>query len=246
MKYVIIIPARLQSTRLPRKPLVDILGKSMIQRTFEQCIKATDKELVYVATDSTEILTHCEDSGINVVMTSSSCLTGTDRIAEVAEKIDADYYINVQGDEPLINPLDIKKVINILENHEHEGEILNGYASISSNEDYVSFSVPKVVFRSDKRLMYMSRSPIPGNKKGDLVNAYRQICIYAFPQSALIAFKKYGKKTFFENIEDIEILRFLELGFDVRMLEMSDVSIPVDHPEDVEKVINYLNTNGQD
>ncbi len=246
MNYIVVIPARLQSTRLPRKPLVEILGKSMIQRTYEQCLKAVPKEFVVVATDSEEIRKHCEELGMNVVMTSTLCLTGTDRIAEVAKRIDADYYINVQGDEPVINPKDIKKVVEVLRNRTFDGEIINGYSSIDNEDDYRSLSVPKVVFREDKRLMYMSRSPIPGNKDGVFECAFRQICIYAFPKSALLQFSAIGSKTYFEGMEDIEILRFLELGYDVRMIEMTADSIPVDHPEDVTKVEKYLTKNGRD
>jgi 3-deoxy-manno-octulosonate cytidylyltransferase (CMP-KDO synthetase) len=238
MRFVVVIPARLKSTRLPEKPLIDLLGQSMIQRTYNQCLKAVDKSLLYIATDSDKIAKHCTQLGMNVVMTSESCLTGTDRIAEFSKKINAEYYINVQGDEPLINPDDIRLMINSLE--EFDGEILNGYASIDNSLDYESRSVPKLVFRKDKRLMYMSRSPIPGNKTETFFIAYRQICIYGFPKKALEDFSNEAHKTPFEDIEDIEILRFLELGYDVRMIEMSAESIAVDNPEDVEKVLNKL------
>jgi 3-deoxy-manno-octulosonate cytidylyltransferase (CMP-KDO synthetase) len=238
MRYVVVIPARLKSTRLPEKPLIDLFGQSMIQRTYNQCLKAVDKSLLYIATDSDKIADHCTLLGMNVIMTSDSCLTGTDRIAEFSKKINAEYYINVQGDEPLINPDDIRIMINSLD--AFDGEILNGYASIDNSHDYESRSVPKLVFRKDKRLMYMSRSPIPGNKSASFEKAYRQICIYGFPKKALEDFSKEAHKTLFEDIEDIEIVRFLELGYDVRMIEMSADSIAVDNPEDVEKVLNKL------
>ena len=240
--FIIVIPARLQSTRLPRKPLVDILGKSLIERTYNQCIKAVERDLVYVATDSEIIKEHCEQKGIQVVMTSEKALTGTDRVYEVSEKIAAKYYINVQGDEPVINPNDIKKII---ENIDFDGNsILNGYTEIRDKDSYLSTSTPKVVFRPDGRLLYMSRAPIPGNKNGDFSKAWRQVCIYAFPFKSLKAFNEVSK-TLLEEIEDIEILRFLELNYDVDMLHLSNQSIPVDYPEDIKKVEEYLQTHGE-
>jgi 3-deoxy-manno-octulosonate cytidylyltransferase (CMP-KDO synthetase) len=238
MKSILVIPARFESTRFPGKPLIDILGKSMIQRVYEQCIQAFPKENIYVATEDERIKKHCEENGIQCLMTSNNCLTGTDRIAEVAEIIDADYYINVQGDEPLFNPEDIKYLINKIS--EHQGEIINGFCPIDNESDYRSISTPKVVFRPDSRLLYMSRSPIPGNKSNKFSLSYRQVCAYAFPKKALKEFSKSKGKTLLENEEDIEILRFLELGYEVRMIEMSNVSIPVDHHEDLQKVIQKL------
>lgn len=238
MKTILVIPARFKSTRFPGKPLKDILGKSMIQRVYEQCIQAFPKENIYVATEDDRIKAHCQSLDIQCIITSDNCLTGTDRIAEVAKMIDADYYINVQGDEPLFNPEDIIKLIESLSTY--RGEILNGFAPILAEEDYRSVSTPKVVFRPDGRLLYMSRAPIPGNKSNQFHISHRQICAYAFPKEALLAFSEMGSKTPLEEEEDIEILRFLELGYEVRMIEMSSVSIPVDHESDLEKVIHHL------
>jgi 3-deoxy-manno-octulosonate cytidylyltransferase (CMP-KDO synthetase) len=238
MKYIVVIPARMASSRLPGKPLINILGKSLIQRTYNQCIKSIPPSLVYVATDDTLIEEHCKALGIQVVMTSSNCLTGTDRLAEVAEKIDADYYINVQGDEPLMNPDDILHTIKAITNH--PGEVINGYAEIYTEDSYRSLSIPKVVFRPDGRLLYMSRSAIPGSKNSKFIQSWRQVCVYAFPKNALKAFADYGKKTLLEEIEDLEILRFLELGYEVRMIKLSADSIAVDTPEDVTRVIDFL------
>jgi 3-deoxy-manno-octulosonate cytidylyltransferase (CMP-KDO synthetase) len=241
MKTVIIIPARMKSTRLPGKPLVDILGKSLIQRTWEQCCKAFPSEKVYIATDDAEIEKHCNQIGMKVVMTSEHCLTGTDRVADAATQIGADYYINVQGDEPLINPQDIIDTVASIK--QYPGAIINGYAEIVDPAMWDSVSVPKVVFRANGRLLYMSRAPIPGNKKKNFVKAWRQICVYAFPKTALVSFRGHEKKTPLEELEDIEILRFLELGYEVQMIKLSAASIAVDNPEDVEKVIKRLNEN---
>lgn len=237
-EFVVVIPARYESTRLPGKPLINLEGKSMILRTYEQCVKAVDANLVYVATDSEQIKSHCEENNIQVVMTSSTCLTGTDRIAEFAKKVDAKTYINVQGDEPLMNPEDITKVLKIAK--QYPKEIINGYAPISSKEQYTSLTIPKIVFRPDGRLLYMSRSPIPGNKQADFKKGWRQICVYAFPKNTLLEFARLRDKTTLENEEDIEILRFLELGYEVRMIELSSESIAVDTPEDAERVREIL------
>ena len=238
MKTILVIPARYQSTRFPGKPLIDLAGKSMIQRVFEQCAKAYPAEQIYVATEDVRIVAHCEGLGIQAILTSDDCLTGTDRLAEVAMQIDADFYINVQGDEPVFNPDDITALLNILP--KNVGNILNGYCKIETKEEYESVSVPKVVFRQDGRLLYMSRSAIPGNKSKSFNIGYRQVCIYAFPKAALLAFKKENKKTPFEEQEDIEILRFLEMGYEVQMIKMSKVSIPIDNPEDIKKVLKYI------
>lgn len=228
----------MKSTRLPGKPLVDILGKSLIQRTYEQCLKAFDASLIYVATDHEKIKSHCENLGMQVVMTSASCLTGTDRVAEVATQIDADHYINVQGDEPIVNPQDIKDVAAAIERY--PSSVINGYASVDSARMWENRSIPKVVVREDGRLLYMSRSPIPGDKSGSFSKAWRQICVYAYPKNALEAYVSRTRKTELEQVEDLEMLRFLEMGYEVQMIPLSKDSIAVDMPEDIELVKKKL------
>ena len=242
MKAVIIIPARYKSTRFPGKPLLELKGKTMIQRVYEQCLKAFEAENIYVATEDSRIVDHCKSADIQCILTSDDCLTGTDRVAEVSRQIEADYYINVQGDEPVFNPEDIRTLVTELPLA--NGKILNGYCEITEESDYRSVSVPKVVFREDKRLLYMSRSAIPGNKASEFSFGYRQVCIYAFPKSALNAFASREDKSLFEREEDIEILRFLEMGYDVQMVKMSAESIPIDNPEDVEKVLKRISRVG--
>lgn len=238
---VVVIPARFKSQRLPGKPLIDLNGKSLLLRTYEQTCLAISKELIYVATDDERIYNHCLEHKIQVVMTSADCLTGTDRIAEFSKIIKAKTYINVQGDEPLMNPNDIRRIITTCNSYPED--IINGFAPINSEEQYRSLTIPKVVFRPDKRLLYMSRSPIPGNKKDIFQKSWRQICVYAFPKEALHKFAEQGQKTNLEQEEDIEILRFLELGYDVRMVELSSDSVAVDTPGDVEKVRSLLKKN---
>jgi 3-deoxy-manno-octulosonate cytidylyltransferase (CMP-KDO synthetase) len=234
MNYCVIIPARYQSSRLPGKPLINLCGIPMIVRTYQQCIKACPPEKVFVATEDERIREVCESNGIQVIMTSKDCLTGTDRIAECAQYIDADMFINVQGDEPLFNPKDLEILISNIE--KYPDEILNGYCEINDEELFRSSSIPKVVFRPDGRLLYMSRASIPSNKDLGFENAWRQVCAYVFPRKALRAFSSVSVKMPLENIEDIEILRFLELGWEVRMIELSNDSIAVDNQEDIQKV----------
>ena len=234
MEYVIVIPARLESTRLPRKPLANICGISMLEHTHAQALEAAPAEKVFITTNSSEILDECKKFGAQTVMTSSDCLTGTDRIAEFAQKVYADVYINLQGDEPLMEPENIKAVIKA--GLASPMSIINGWAWIENEEDFRSRTIPKVVIRQDGRMMYMSRSPIPGTKNNKFHFARKQICVYSFPASALAAFAEIGKKTSHEEVEDIEILRFSEMGWEVEMIELPSKSVAVDTPEDLERV----------
>jgi len=231
MSYIVVIPARFKSGRLPGKPLIQLCGVPMIVRTYAQCIKVVPPELVYVATDDDNIKDECEKNNIQVLMTDSNCLTGTDRVAEVAKIIKVDTYINVQGDEPIFNPDDLRELIK--KATENPLDIINGYCAIKDEEMYRSSSIPKVIMRPDGRLLYMSRAGVPTTKTHKFVKAWRQVCAYAFPRSALEMFTSTKDKTELELIEDIEILRFLELGCNVQMIPMSDISIAVDNPEDV-------------
>ena len=242
MKYLIVIPARLKSSRLPNKPLIKIQGKEILLRTYERCLLAVnDPKNIIVATDHQSIFSFCQENNINVIMTSDHCLTGTDRVYEVAKKINADTYINVQGDEPILDPDDLKKIIANVE--KDPNKIYNGYAEIKTEHNYFSPNIPKVIFNPNtKELMYMSRAAIPANKSFTFERAWKQVCIYAFPKDSLTAFSA-NDKTPLEAIEDIEVLRFLELGYKVQMIPLSGNGIAVDVPEDIKKVEAYLDEN---
>ena len=229
--YIVVIPARYKSSRLPGKPLVELCGIPMIVRTWRQCAKVIAAESIYVATDNISIKVVCNDWGIPVIMTDENCLTGTDRVAEVSRQIKARTYINVQGDEPVFDPKDLERMIEAVSRHPNE--VLNGFCPIMNDLQYQNPSIPKLVMRPDGRLLYMSRSSLPGNKHQRLIESWRQVCLYAFPKAALEIFSSIQSKTPLEEIEDIEILRFLEMGLDVRMIPMSDSSFAVDNPEDV-------------
>ena len=236
LKTIIVIPARYKSSRFPGKPLVKILGKPMIQWTAEISAKAVGKENIFIATDNVKIERAVSRMGYKVIMTSKKCLTGTDRLAEVSKKIKADIYVNVQGDEPLIDPNDIIKIINAKKNNPND--VINGFTAIEDNVNPDSVNIPKVVFNEDNILLYMSRKKIPGFKrdKDKPKKFYKQVCIYAFNREELEAFSKFGRKSTLEQSEDIEILRFLDLGKTIRLVETESSSLAVDVPEDVIKI----------
>lgn len=229
--YVIIIPARLGSTRLPEKPLISLKGIPIIKRTYQRCIKALPKNDVYVATDSKKIQNFCLKNFMNCIMTSKKCLTGTDRVAEAAKKINSKFYINIQGDEPFFSSKDIKRLIKF--SKKYPKFVLNGFTSIKNKRQYFSSHVPKVVFNKKNELLYMSRSPIPGNKTKNFIKAWRQVCAYIFPKKMLIKFYNSNKKGTLEAIEDIEILRFTEMGQKVKMVKLSSSSMAIDTHQDL-------------
>ena len=238
MKYVVVIPARYKSKRLPGKPLANIGGLPMIVRTYNQCAKVISKDKIVVATDNLKIKNVCDEHNIKSIITSNNCLTGTDRVAEVAKKIKCNFYINVQGDEPFFNPNDLKLLIK--QAKKKPKEVINGYTEIKDRKLFFSSSIPKVVFDKKEYLLYMSRGPIPSNKAREFKKAWRQVCAYSFPRKALFDFANTKNKTPIESLEDIEILRFLEKGYKVKMIKMSNKSLAVDNNEDLEKAKIYL------
>lgn len=235
MRSVVLIPARYGSSRYPGKPLVPLLGKPMVLWVAELSEKAVGRENVYVATEDQRIVDVVEAAGYNAVITGAA-LTGTDRLAEAAEKIRADIYINVQGDEPLVHPEDILAVGKA--KVEHMDEIINGFSWVGHNEDPRSVNIPKVITTEDGKLVYMSRVALPGYK--DIENAparyKKQVCIYAFTADELALFRSFGRKSELEQAEDIEILRFLDLKKSIRLVETRPGSLAVDVPADVPKV----------
>lgn len=238
MNLAIVIPARLASSRLPGKPLIKIHGVPMIQRTYERCAMAFSKKKIYVLTDSLKIKKFCESVNIKCALTSAKCLTGTDRVAEFSLKKKFTHYLNVQGDEPCFNPDDIIKLINF--SKKYPNHVINGYTKINCKKDYFNQNIPKVVFDQKQNLLYMSRASIPSSKKIKFNSSYKQVCAYIFPKKKLLQFLKKKKKTQFETSEDIEILRFLEMGIRVKLVELSNESISVDVKSDINKVKKKL------
>lgn len=233
MRSVVIIPARYKSTRYPGKPLVPLLGKPMVLWVAELSEKAVGKENVYVATEDSRIVKVVEAAGYQAVMTSDQALTGTDRLAEAAKTIDADIFINVQGDEPLLDFADICRIRD--EKIAQPNTIINGYCWIGGEEDPDNINLPKVITTERNRLVYLSRQALPGYKELKLKpTAYKkQVCIYAFTRDEVFEFKAFGRKSALELAEDIEILRFLELDKTIVMVETRGGSLAVDVPDDV-------------
>ena len=238
LNFLIVIPARFKSSRLPGKPLIKLNDIPMLIRTYNQCLKCAPKKKIIVATDDQRIVNLCNNNKIPVIITSKNCLTGTDRVAQVAKKIRAKVYLNVQGDEPLFHTKDLKKLMFYAQ--KYPNEIINGYCEINNKKMFYDHNTVKVIFDSSGKLFYMSRAPIPNNKKNKFIKAWRQVCAYSLPPKPLKLFYDYKKKTKLENIEDLELLRFIELGYKIRMIKMSSKSISVDTIKDVKKVEKIL------
>lgn len=236
MKVIVVIPARFKSSRFEGKPLVNLLGKPMILWVAELSAKAVGDDCVYVATDDERIKSVVEEAGFNAVMTSENCLTGTDRLSEFASKVEADIYVNVQGDEPLVDPEDIRKIVDFKKNN--MSSIVNGFCYLTEQEEPSSLNIPKVVTTEKNRLLYMSRSVVPGFKDSNNSPSKfkKQVCIYAFSRADLTEFSRFGRKSEVESYEDIEILRFLEFDKKIVMVETSNGSLAVDVPSDVPPV----------
>ena len=239
MSVAIVIPARYKSSRFPGKPLIDIYGKPMVIRVADICSKAINKNKVFIATDSKKIKTIVNRFNYNCILTSNKNLTGTDRVAEASKKIDAKIIINVQGDEPLLDYKDINKIISYKK--KYPNKIINAYCNLSKYENQKNLNIPKVVISENSELIYMSRAEIPGSKKKiSKKNYLKQVCIYAYNKNELNKFKKFGKKSKTEFLEDIEILRFIDLGFSIKMIKLKKSSQAVDTLKDLKLVKKLL------
>ena len=172
-------------------------------------------------------------------MTSDKCLTGTDRVSEIAEKSDYDFYINIQGDEPVIDPLVIDQLIDSFITNGDKYSAYNLYKPLTDKTLIESENIIKVIVSELDELIYLSRLPIPYSKAGLYPTHFQQVCSYGYTSNALALFRSYGK-TINERFEDIELLRFIDLGFKVKMIHTSADSIAVDIPEDVSKVEKFL------
>ena len=236
---VVVIPARFASSRFPGKPLAEINGTPMIIHVFQRVIEAVPPFQVLVATDDQRISDTCYEAGVRVVMTPSSCLTGTDRIWKAVQNINAEIVVNVQGDEPLVDPATILAVIEAKK--ENPDCVVNAMSRINDAKSVKNPNVPKVLVDRNARLLYMSRAVVPYAASGATIPTYfRQVCVYAFDKAELGAFAKHDGKSRLEEPEDIEILRFLDLGIPVKMVEVQPSSIAVDTPEDLVRVEGIL------
>jgi 3-deoxy-manno-octulosonate cytidylyltransferase (CMP-KDO synthetase) len=236
MKILAVIPARYQSSRFEGKPLVDICGKLMIERVYLQAKKVNEFTDIYVATDDDRIFSACQERNIKCIMTSSKHKTGTDRTGEVANKIPADLYINIQGDEPLIEPTTIRQaILPFLKTDSNDIQVTNLMTQIKDPAELLNFTIPKVIVAQDGRGVFLTRSAAPFPKGSIDVKYYKQVCVYGFTPEALRFFCTSPRGQV-ESIEDIEILRFIEAGRKVQYIKVDSNTVAVDTPNDLEKV----------
>tara|TARA_B110000285_G_scaffold85301_1_gene97824 strand:+ start:656 stop:1384 length:729 start_codon:yes stop_codon:yes gene_type:complete len=242
MKVVGIIPARYNSSRFPGKPLVDLKGKTMIQRVYEGVSKSCILSEVIVATDDQRVFEEVKRFGGKVQFTSADHTTGTDRCGEVAQTIDADVIINIQGDEPLVDFRQIDQLAKVfIDSSVHIASL-----GIKTNDadDLVNPNRIKIVLDGNRNAMYFSRSPIPNTNNAsksavENVNYIRHIGVYAYRKDTLQKLVQL-KPTVLEQVESLEQLRWLYHGYSIRIVE-TDIETPnIDVPSDVEKVLAHL------
>ncbi|HLO97292.1 MAG TPA: 3-deoxy-manno-octulosonate cytidylyltransferase [Fimbriimonas sp.] len=233
---VIVIPARMGSTRFPGKPLADLCGKPMIQWVYERSITSGISDMVIVATPDPEIAEACSVFGAEVVMTRNDHPSGTDRIAEVAEKISARVYINVQGDEPLI---DIDTITAVAQPFEITAVEMASVFSECPQEEWDNPAVVKVVTDLQQNALYFSRHCIPYPRNERTAPVKKHIGIYAYTSEVLARYKTWSQ-TPLELAESLEQLRFLENGVSIVMVEGKGSIVSVDTPEQAEQVRQLL------
>ena len=240
--FVIIVPARAGSTRLPNKPLAMINKSTVISRIIDLA-NSSDAASVYIATDSKDIADHCRSCGANVVMTSSDHVSGMDRIAEAAKKIDLPLdtlILNLQGDEPFM-PLQIINKLPMLISK--DAPIATACISFNENMDINNPNEVKVVRSKSKKAIYFSRSVIPNSFTFDYKNYLKHLGIYAYTNETLQALSKLDQ-TSNEKTEKLEQLRFLDNGFNIYVEDFKfDVPIGIDTPDDLEAAIAFAKKN---
>ena len=241
MNIIGIIPSRYNSTRFPGKPLVDIGGKSMIQRVYEQAQKVRSFSKIIVATDDVRIEEHVKSFGGDVIMTSTEHQSGTDRCGEVVRKLKENYdiVVNIQGDEPFIQPEQLEKLITTFD--DVNTQIATLAIKLKNSEDIFSPNIVKVVFSVLGNALYFSRNPIPFNRNAERENwvnttsYYKHLGIYAFRSDILRKINTLQQSTL-EKAESLEQLRWLENDFKIKLVETDIDTIGVDTPEDLLKL----------
>ncbi|KAA9327526.1 3-deoxy-manno-octulosonate cytidylyltransferase [Hymenobacter busanensis] len=239
-----IIPARFASTRLPGKPLVDIGGKSMIQRVVEQ-VQQANLHRVVVATDDQRIFDHVHGFGGEAVLTHPDHPSGTDRVWEAYQQlgIEADCVVNIQGDEPFIHPAQINALLALF--HEPVTQIATLVKPVLSDEELLSPHLPKVVLRADGKALYFSRHPIPYLRQYPVAEwrqhhrYLRHIGMYAYRPAVLQQLTRLSPAPL-ELAESLEQLRWLSHGFDIHTTETELETIGIDTPKDVERALAHL------
>lgn len=231
-RAVAIIPARLGSTRLPRKVLADVGGRPLVRWVWERARQAPGIDAAIIATDSDEVYECCRRFTTDVVMTDLNHPSGTDRAAEVVRGLDADWVLNVQGDEPLIDPALLGRLVQAL----REGATMaTARAPLRDPAAWRDPNVVKVVCDDSGHALYFSRAPIPWPREGEAPSgAWRHLGVYGYQREALLRFAAAPPAPL-ERIERLEQLRALHLGWRVRLVEAEDPGIGIDTPEDLER-----------
>lgn len=236
MKTVAVIPARMGSFRFPGKPLAQLHGRSMLEHVYRRTAMSPALADCIIATCDEEIRVAAEAFGAPVIMTSDAHERASDRIAEAAEQVEADIYVLVQGDEPMTYPQMIDDAVRPFAT-EPGLQCVNLTKRITSVDEFENPGTIKVVTDLNKNALYMSREPIPNRPKGDFdqVAAYKQVCIIPFRRDALF---RYGRlaPTPLEISESIDMMRFIQHGIDVRMVDTEFETHAVDTPEDLARV----------
>ena len=241
VKVVIVIPARYGSTRLPGKPLLALAGKSMIERVYEQAKKAQTAGRVIVATDDERIVKAVEGFGGEARMTRPDHRSGTERIAEVAAHTEGEVFVNVQGDEPLLDPAAVDTAVNALL-EEPAAAIATVAVPIRTPADIMDPNVVKTVLDFDENALYFSRAPIPWVRdSANKIHArhLKHLGLYVFQKNALVEYPTLPQGEL-ERLEQLEQLRWIENGYKIRVAEVEHDAVSVDVLEDVERVEKLL------
>ena len=232
-----VIPARLQSQRLPRKVLRDIAGRALVLRVYDAAKRSPHLSDLLIATDSEEVAAVCSAHGVPAVVTSPDHPSGTDRVWEVAQHRSADVYVNIQGDEPLVTPGHIERLVTPFLT---EPDTQVSTLCIRATEDELpSPAVNKVVTGVDGYALYFSKYPIPFDRDGRGITRYKHVGLYAYRKTALEAFHALAPSPL-ELTERLEQLRFLEHGIRIRVVETDEPTIGVDTEDDVRAVEAWL------
>lgn len=233
------IPARLDSSRLPGKLMMDLNGKSVILTTLENTIKTKLFDDVYVVTDSKVIYDHLKQFHNNVLISNKKHISGSDRIAEIAQNLEVDVVINVQGDEPFVDKKSLKNLIDVFTNDKNKTIDLASLMEKIKDQSYVEDpNIVKVIVDSNSNAIYFSRSAIPYNRLDKSITYYKHVGVYAFRKNALIEFTN-SEPTELEKIEKLEQLRYLERGKTIKMVLTTSSSIGIDTISDLEKARKY-------
>ncbi len=239
MDSLIVIPARMASTRFPGKPLVELAGKPMVQWVWEACLRSGAAEGVLIATPDQEIMAAAAGFGAEAILTSDRHRSGADRLAEVAEKRPAEYYVNVQSDEPLVEPETVRACSAPLR-EDGEARMASVFTALGEDEAQ-NPAIVKVVLDLAGRAIYFSRAPIPFARESRASPLRRHVGLYAYRRDAILEFGRW-EPTPLEITESLEQLRFLEHGVAIHMREVQEPGAGVDTPEQAEAVRRILET----